>query len=111
MDTLLYDQPNTNNLPDDWGSINGPFAPDVSAGHSLARFPDCLELNNDASDWIDSSSPTPNAENTGSSSGGGSGNCVETIVSGDVVINEILSDPDGSDSGYEWVEALPSNNT
>ncbi len=106
VDTVLYDSPNNNNLTDDWGSVNGPFAPDVSAGHSLARFPDCAEINNDGSDWVDAPAPTPGAENTTGGSGGTVGGCEQSGAAGSVVINEFLADPSGSDSGHEWVELL-----
>ena len=113
VDTVLYDENNTNMLVDDLGGITGPFAPDVSAGHSIARATDCTDSNNDGSDWIDESSPTMGTTNIyssgttgGGTTGGGSGSC----DSSGVVINEFLADPSGSDSGHEWVELLNTTN-
>ncbi|PIY96687.1 MAG: hypothetical protein COY66_03520, partial [Candidatus Kerfeldbacteria bacterium CG_4_10_14_0_8_um_filter_42_10] len=37
IDTLLYDEPNANNLPDDSGNPGTSFAADVAAGSSLGR--------------------------------------------------------------------------
>ena len=53
LDTVLYDENNTNMLVNDLGGTVGPFAPDVSGGHSIARAVDCSDTNNDGSDWID----------------------------------------------------------
>jgi hypothetical protein len=58
-DTLLYDSPNTNQLPAaEGGWDNGLFAPDVAAGHSLQRITPGVDTNQ-ASDWYDNSKPDP----------------------------------------------------
>lgn len=59
-DTVLYDEPNSNHLPQDAGGQG--YAPDVAEGHSLARRVDG-EDSNQASDWIDSALPTPGRSN------------------------------------------------
>ena len=46
----------------DMGSTNA--APDVSAGHSLARYYNAEDTDNPSSDFYDESSPTPKAQNT-----------------------------------------------
>lgn len=58
-DTLLYDSPNTNQLPAaEGGWDDGLFAPDVAAGHSLQRVKPGVDTNL-AADWYDNSQPDP----------------------------------------------------
>jgi len=97
VDTVLYDTGNTNKLLDDLGSTKGPFAPDVSAGSSLARFPDCTETTNDGDDWVQADTLTPGAANPSPP------DC-SLDKGAEVVINEFMANPAGSDSGAEWVE-------
>lgn len=61
-DTILYDSPNTNELPDDTGAIGSSFAEDVPAGCSLARIPNGSDTNSGA-DWFLRSNPTPGSAN------------------------------------------------
>ena len=64
IDTILYDFPNSNNLP---GDANHPgifFAPDVSSGYSLMRFPDGFDTDNCENDFFDCENPTPGYSNT-----------------------------------------------
>ena len=102
MDTVLYDSPNTNGLLDDLGNTTGPFAPDPSEENTLARSIDCSDISNDSSEFVETSATSPGAENIISGSGGGD-TCENIILTG-VVINEVLYNPGGSDSGHEWVE-------
>ena len=96
-DTLLYDSPNGNGLPDDIANPSvGSFAPDPAQDNTLARQIDCTEVNNDGRDFIETQYVTPGAENI-------FGSCSNTVMSG-VVINEVLYDADGTDSAREWVE-------
>ncbi|KQC02930.1 MAG: hypothetical protein APR54_09845 [Candidatus Cloacimonas sp. SDB] len=62
-DTVLYDEPNTNCLPDDVTDPGQFFAPDVAGGHSLARISDGLDTDNSADDWFDCENPTPGDTN------------------------------------------------
>lgn len=62
-DTVLYDEPNTNQLPDDSGNPGTQFAPDVSGGHSLARINDGYDTDNSATDCTDCEIPTPGTAN------------------------------------------------
>jgi hypothetical protein len=62
-DTILYDEPNTNLLPDDQSDPGQYFAPDVSGGHSLARISDGVDSDNSEIDWFDCENPTPGAAN------------------------------------------------
>jgi hypothetical protein len=61
-DTVLYDEPNTNNLVDDSGNIATEFCPDVSQGHSLARVQNGVDTNS-AIDFFDCYTPTPGETN------------------------------------------------
>jgi hypothetical protein len=61
-DTILYDSPNTNNLTDDDGDIGYIFAPAVTPGYSLIRYPDGFDTDC-MSDWQQSHSPSPNSSN------------------------------------------------
>lgn len=98
VDTLLYDEPNTNNLVDDSGAVGVEFAPTVSEGSSLGRYPDCADSEDSSVDFRAFSSPSPGAENT--VGGGGGGTCADP----EIRLNELVPDPDGSDSGNEWLE-------
>ncbi|MDD5624246.1 MAG: lamin tail domain-containing protein [Candidatus Cloacimonetes bacterium] len=62
-DTILYDSPNTNQLPDDTGVTGSAFAPDVPEGYSLARIIDGLDTNNCELDFLSESHPTPGFPN------------------------------------------------
>jgi hypothetical protein len=103
IDTVLYDEENGNLLEDDLGNTDGPFAPDVSAGWSIARGVDCSDVSNDGSDFYAEEYPTPGAMNNGAPQ---PVDC--TLADGAlVVINEFLADPPGSDSDdTHWVELL-----
>ena len=108
MDTVLYDSPNTNGLLDDLGNTTGPFAPDPSEGNTLARARDCSDTSNNSSEFVETSSVSPGAENIFGSSGGGD-TCQNNVFTG-IVINEVLYNPAGSDSGHEWVELYNKTN-
>ena len=62
-DTILYGEPNTNNLPDDLNDPAHSFAPVTPQGHSLARIVDGLDTNDNANDWFVSGLPTPGQSN------------------------------------------------
>lgn len=64
VDTLIYDGPNSNGLPDDRGrTTDAPYAVDVSAGHSLGRWPDCTDSDDAGADFVDYEVPSPGAPN------------------------------------------------
>ncbi|MCF7920020.1 MAG: lamin tail domain-containing protein [Candidatus Cloacimonetes bacterium] len=63
-DTVLYDEPNSNELPDDLGVPGSSFAPDVTAGKSIGRYPDGLDTNS-GSDWRERKLLTPGRKNWG----------------------------------------------
>ncbi len=58
-DTVLYDSPNSNELPDDTQNVATSFAPRAPAGSSLARIVDGFDTDDCAVDWVVESSPTP----------------------------------------------------
>lgn len=62
-DTVLYDSPNTNNLVNDFGFTGSSFAPDVTAGFSLARIADGIDTDNCEADFIAELNPTPGLPN------------------------------------------------
>ncbi|MCF7857779.1 MAG: lamin tail domain-containing protein [Candidatus Cloacimonetes bacterium] len=62
-DTVLYDSPNSNNLPDDLFNPGVYFAPDVSSGNTLARITDGEDSNNCEVDFFECNQPTPGETN------------------------------------------------
>ena len=62
-DTVLYDEPNTNQLPDDIGVVGESFAPDAGSGKTLARKHDGLDTNMAGDDFFVCSQPTPGTTN------------------------------------------------
>jgi hypothetical protein len=108
VDTVLYDSPNTNGLPDDLGGTGSTTAPDPSGGHSIGRWSgsaDCVDTDESGVDFADYAEPSPGAANPdpgGDTGGGGEeADCTDTTS---VKLNEFLSNPEGSDGGLEWVE-------
>ena len=62
-DTILYDSPNTNELPDDILNPGEYFAPDVDSGNTLARKHDGEDSNNCELDFFECTDPTPGEAN------------------------------------------------
>ena len=62
-DTILYDFPNTNDLPDDISNPGEHFAPDVGDGNTLARKYDGEDSNNCETDFFECVEPTPGGSN------------------------------------------------
>jgi hypothetical protein len=103
LDSLLYGDTNTNSLVDDQGGIVGPYAPDVSSGNTLARHTNCTDITNTGDDFVETETLTPNAENITPIIE----TCENEVFTG-VMINEIVANPNGSDSGNEWLELYNS---
>lgn len=105
VDTVLYDEDNTNGLVDDQGTTTSAPAPDVSGGHSIGRWngsADCVDTDVSGVDFIDYQTPSPGAANPAPTTDpGGDADCTGAPS---VRLNEFLSNPDGSDDGLEWVE-------
>ncbi len=62
-DTMLYDEPNSNGLPDDVSDPGEFFAPDVSSGNTLARIQDGVDSDNCELDFFECNEPTPGSPN------------------------------------------------
>lgn len=62
-DTVLYDSPNSNNLPDDVSCPATNFAVDVSSGNSLARKQDGNDTDNCELDFFECEDSTPGSAN------------------------------------------------
>ena len=62
-DTILYDSPNTNELPDDISNPGEYFTLDVSDGNSLARKYDGEDSDNCEMDFFECINPTPGETN------------------------------------------------
>lgn len=62
-DTILYDSPNTNELPDDISNPGEYFALDVDGGNTLARKHDGEDSNNCEIDFFECEVPTPGEAN------------------------------------------------
>jgi len=62
-DTILYDSPNTNELPDDISAPGEFFAPDVGSGNTLARKHNGEDSNNCELDFFECQIPTPGEAN------------------------------------------------
>ncbi|MBN1617998.1 lamin tail domain-containing protein [Candidatus Dojkabacteria bacterium] len=62
IDTLLYDDPNTNNLVDDKSTIATSFAPDAKSGNSLVRT-SSNDTDNCNHDFLETSILTPGYKN------------------------------------------------
>ncbi|MCA9489330.1 MAG: lamin tail domain-containing protein [Myxococcales bacterium] len=97
-DTLVYGTPNDDAFVDDTGEVATRLAPAPGEGSALQRAMDGLDTDDNASDWVTTTEPSPGAPNPE----------VEPVVcepsGGSVRINEFVSDPEGSDEGLEWVE-------
>ena len=63
IDTILYDDNNSNNLYDDTHQIGIHFAIDAPSGHSLFRFPDGFDTDNCDNDFFDCDNSTPGEPN------------------------------------------------
>ena len=104
-DTVIYGPSengianNPDGLLDDTESIALSAAPKPQQGKSIARFLDGQDSNESGADFTVSEQNTPGTTNP-------------EIVCGEgdfqVKINEIIPNPDGTDSGQEWVELYNS---
>lgn len=105
VDTVLYDEDNTSLLPDDLGGTSSAPAPDVSGGHSIGRWngsSDCVDTDVSGADFIEYEVPSAGAANPAPATDpGGDADCTGAPS---VRVNELLSNPEGSDDDLEWVE-------
>ena len=101
VDTVVYTNSETNDSGwlDDDGVETTSFAPAPGDGESSARTSDGHDTNQSGLDFVIDPAPTPGASNP----------FIEPVVCdptgyASLKLNEFLYDPDGSDSGLEWVE-------
>ncbi len=97
QDVLLYDEPNTNQLKVENGLVGERFAPDVSAGHSLARKVDGEDSDDSQNDFRECGKPTPGKSN------------VEILLP--LKISELYYNPPGADGDQEWIEIYNPTDT
>ncbi|HMB52202.1 MAG TPA: lamin tail domain-containing protein, partial [Thermoanaerobaculia bacterium] len=105
IDAVIYGTTNTNCLLDESGSCASVDVGDVSSGGTIER-------TSEAGAWQTQSTPTPGSSSlTTSGSCGEEPTCLDasTLATGDLVLSEVLYDPDSSDNGWEWIELY--NNT
>jgi hypothetical protein len=98
VDTVVFgDEGNEDLVIDDSGSAATSVAPKPGDGASLARKENGVDTDLSGDDFILSNDPTPGAANPVFQ-------CFPST--GDVLLNEVLPDPDGSDDDamMEWVE-------
>ncbi|MEZ4316766.1 MAG: lamin tail domain-containing protein [Myxococcota bacterium] len=96
VDTVVYGLDNTmDNWLDDTGAP-ALLAPKPGSGEALLRIPDGADTNNSSADF-QVGFPTPGGSNTAPPPDCGA------IGSG-LVINELMSNPEGADDGAEWIE-------
>lgn len=63
IDTVLYGEPNNNDLPGDANQPGIYFAPDTDPGNSLIRFPDGYDTDNCENDFFECITTTPGLPN------------------------------------------------
>ncbi len=103
-DTVIYGANNENEWLDDSGVIATSMAPNPVTGASLQRIEDGYDTDASAVDFAVQANPTPGAPNEPLAP------VVCVPSTGDVVLNELLPDPDGTDDGLEFIE-LYNNGT
>jgi hypothetical protein len=99
VDTLVYGSDNEDLVADDGGGVATSLAPAPGDGESIARVDDGYDTDVCGVDFALSETPTPGASNPH----------IEPVVCepgapGVLVINEVLPDPDSTDTGFEWFE-------
>ncbi len=110
VDTVLYGTNNSDSWLDDNGlvAVDASLASKPGEGDITARFFDGVDTNDSGVDFCTDANPTPNATNSCDSTDptdtGDTG--TGEFVSCDTAlrINEFVPNPDGSDTGNEWVE-------
>jgi hypothetical protein len=97
-DTVVYGNDNSDGWRDDSGEVADSIAPKPGSDESIARITDGQDSDASGEDFCVATEPTPGAAN----------NCpvCDASGSGDVRINELVSNPDGTDGNREWVELV-----
>jgi len=98
VDTVVYGSPNDDYLIDDGGNEATSLAPTPGEGESIARVPNGIDTDASGDDFLDLVVPTQGLANDAD---------IESPCGGPatgIVVNELLTNPEGADEGYEWVE-------
>jgi hypothetical protein len=98
QDTVVYGPNNDDGWMDDEDEVATSFAESPGKEKSSARAVNGVDSNQSGTDFVVSDSPTPGMSN---SSTGVSG-CIPGEL--EIKINEILPDPEGTDTGFEFIE-------
>ncbi len=93
-DTVVYGAPNEDMWPDDTGAVATSFAPEPGNDEAIARREDGVDTDRSGDDFAVATMATPGAANPEP----------PPCDTGDLVINEFLANPEGGDTGFEWVE-------
>lgn len=106
IDTVVYGQPNSDNLVDDTGVAAVSMAPKGGSGQALARHSDGLDTNQSGVDFEIAPYPTPGLGNDTAAQDCGAG-------ASRIKVNELLVNPPGSDStvGLDWIELYNAGTT
>lgn len=114
VDAVVYGGSNDDAVPDESGEPATTWADKPGDGEAVARLSAAVDTDDSGADFCVTARVTPGTPNDcgGGDTGepgdtGGPGDTgmeLECPLSSDVLINELLPDPDGSDSGSEWVE-------
>jgi hypothetical protein len=107
-DTVIYGSPNDGDEPwsDDSGEIATSLAPKHGTDESIARVQDGYDTDLCGTDFAVSATPTPGAANPYSEPP-----VCEPASGLTVKLNEFIFDPDGTDTGNEWVELTNTGDT
>ena len=98
IDTVVYGDPNEDLLVDDSGSEATSLAPTPSENASIARVPNGSDTDRSGDDFVELGLPTMGQANDVD---------VDSPCGGPLtglVINELLTNPEGADEGLEWIE-------
>jgi hypothetical protein len=104
VDTVVYGTPNSDNFVDDSKATATSLGAKPGSGEALARKTDGVDTNASAVDFELLTSPTMGASNDFVAP-----TC--SNVGFDIVINELVPDPDGTDTANEWLELYNAGST
>jgi hypothetical protein len=98
VDTVIYGDPSDSEdlWEDDTGTAES-FAPGPGDGASTGRVEDGVDTDRSGDDFAVQDFATPGSSNT---------EIPDCEGAEDIKINEFLANPDGDDSGFEWVELM-----
>ncbi|MCP4810085.1 MAG: lamin tail domain-containing protein [Proteobacteria bacterium] len=97
-DTVIYGSPNSDEWVNDTNAVADSLASKPGGGESLHRIVDGVDTDRSGDDFCVQLAPTV----------GGASECPICVIDGrdDVKLNELLSNPEGTDGNREWVELV-----